>query len=195
MASALDIYIIHESDIVLEGIKNIISNTEQHHCISTLKTLQNFVNKKNINKAIIFIDPILILNIEQEWENFKEKNIVYSIALLSSQYQQNLLAYFDDYLSLHSSTANIQSLLYKAQSFFKQINTNNKDSDELTHREKEILYFLSQGKSIKEIADILKLSPHTILTHRKNISVKTGIKSIAGLTLYAISKGIVTIKD
>ena len=38
----------------------------------------------------------------------------------------------------------------------------------------------------KEIADHLRISVHTVVSHRKNITSKTGIKTIAGLTVYAL---------
>ncbi|MGC8866470.1 MAG: response regulator transcription factor [Bacteroidales bacterium] len=62
----------------------------------------------------------------------------------------------------------------------------------LTEREIEVLRLLVQGLSQKEIAQQLHLSVHTIITHRKNITLKTGIKSIAGLTLFALSHKFIT---
>ncbi|MEA4948797.1 MAG: LuxR C-terminal-related transcriptional regulator, partial [Petrimonas sp.] len=47
----------------------------------------------------------------------------------------------------------------------------------------------------KEIADSLNISIHTVVTHRKNITSKTGIRSQSGLTIYAISKRIISIED
>jgi DNA-binding CsgD family transcriptional regulator len=58
--------------------------------------------------------------------------------------------------------------------------------NELTVREKEILRQVAMGYSNKEIADSLFISIHTVITHRKNITGKLGIKSISGLTVYAI---------
>jgi len=55
------------------------------------------------------------------------------------------------------------------------------------------LKWLAQGLSNKEIADRLNLSIHTVNTHRKNIMDKTGVRSLAGLAIYAVSKGIVTL--
>ena len=56
---------------------------------------------------------------------------------------------------------------------------------ELSDREREVLVLVAQGCSSKEIADRLFISIHTVNTHRKNITRKTGIKSVAGLTVYA----------
>lgn len=60
----------------------------------------------------------------------------------------------------------------------------------LSDREKEILIFVAKGKTNKEIAEILYLSPHTIHTHRKNILRKLDLRSAAELTIYAIREGI-----
>lgn len=56
----------------------------------------------------------------------------------------------------------------------------------LSSREIEILTGVAQGLLNKEIAAKYNISIHTVITHRKNIARKTGIKTIAGLTAYAI---------
>ena len=56
----------------------------------------------------------------------------------------------------------------------------------LTQRETEVLVLVAKGYMSKEIADMLNISMNTVNTHRKNINAKTGIKSIAGLTVYAM---------
>ncbi len=62
---------------------------------------------------------------------------------------------------------------------------------ELTMREKEVLMCVVKGLINKEIAEALHISMTTVITHRKNITDKLNIKSVAGLTLYAIVHGLV----
>jgi DNA-binding NarL/FixJ family response regulator len=68
-------------------------------------------------------------------------------------------------------------------------------SSELTQREKTIVRQVSLGLTNKQIAETLFLSTHTVTTHRKNISSKLGIKSVSGLTVYAIVNNIITIEE
>lgn len=62
----------------------------------------------------------------------------------------------------------------------------NEANEALSQRETEILVLVAKGYMSKEIADMLNISLNTVNTHRKNITAKTGIKSIAGLTVYAM---------
>ncbi len=58
----------------------------------------------------------------------------------------------------------------------------------LSDREQDVLELVAQGLSSKEIADRLKIAVNTVNTHRKSITRKTGIKSVAGLAVYAMLK-------
>ena len=62
----------------------------------------------------------------------------------------------------------------------------------LTKRETEILRLIVRGNLNKQIADQLNISLNTVLTHRKNILFKTGIKTVSGLTMYCISNGLLS---
>ena len=62
----------------------------------------------------------------------------------------------------------------------------------LTRRETEILKLIARGDLNKQIAEKLNISLNTVLTHRKNILSKTGIKTVSGLTLYSISHGLLS---
>ena len=61
----------------------------------------------------------------------------------------------------------------------------------LTEREREVLQLLAEGKSNKEAATILDLSPYTIETHRQNLMQKLGLHNTAEIVLYAVRKAII----
>lgn len=67
--------------------------------------------------------------------------------------------------------------------------------NELTEREKEILISVAKGMINKEIAEQHHISIHTVITHRKNITRKTGIKSVAGLTVFAILNNLIEMQE
>jgi DNA-binding NarL/FixJ family response regulator len=61
----------------------------------------------------------------------------------------------------------------------------------LTSREREVLQLIAEGKSNKEIANMLNLSPYTAETHRSNILHKLNLHSVPELILYAVRKGVI----
>ena len=66
---------------------------------------------------------------------------------------------------------------------------------ELSLREVEVLQLLVKGMTNKEIGDKLNISITTAISHRRNIQEKTGNKSLAGLTIYAILNGYVSVDE
>lgn len=97
---------------------------------------------------------------------------------------------FDELISVNSPAIDFLKL---AQDFFKEGDTN--QNDELTNREREVLRLVALGHSNKSIAENLFISTHTVISHRKNITEKLGIKSVSGLTVYAIIQKIVDPSD
>lgn len=89
-------------------------------------------------------------------------------------------------------TDNYEEIISGIKKLLIQENPDELAVQQLTDREIEVLRLLVKGLSQKEIADILKVSIHTVISHRKNISEKTGIKSIAGLTIFAITQKYIT---
>jgi len=64
--------------------------------------------------------------------------------------------------------------------------------DLLTPREREILQLVVEGKSNKDVANLLNLSVYTVETHRSNIMEKLNLKGVPELMLYAVRKGIIS---
>jgi DNA-binding NarL/FixJ family response regulator len=61
----------------------------------------------------------------------------------------------------------------------------------LTVRERQVLQLLAEGKTLKEAAAVLDVSPRTVEFHRNNISDKTGLRTLAELVRYACRQGLV----
>jgi DNA-binding NarL/FixJ family response regulator len=64
--------------------------------------------------------------------------------------------------------------------------------DLLSDREKEVLHLLAEGKTNKEVATVLQLSPYTVETHRNHIMQKLDLHNTAELVLYAVRKKIIS---
>lgn len=62
----------------------------------------------------------------------------------------------------------------------------------LSLREEEVLKEVARGMTNKEIADRLNISMNTVMSHRKNITSKLNIKTVSGLTFYALINGLIT---
>ena len=64
--------------------------------------------------------------------------------------------------------------------------------DLLTPREREVLQLVAEGKSNKDVAQLLNLSVYTVETHRSNIMEKLNLRGVPELILYAVRKGIIS---
>lgn len=87
------------------------------------------------------------------------------------------------FLSLDATTQLVEGFVRKVD--------NEETKDSLTSREREILQLIAEGKTNKEIANILHLSLKTVETHRTNLMRKLQVKEVTGLVQYAIRKGLI----
>ncbi len=65
----------------------------------------------------------------------------------------------------------------------------------LTEREREVLQLIAEGKSVREAADLLGISPRTVAKHKANLMVKLDIHHTAGLVRFAIRHGVVALDN
>lgn len=82
-----------------------------------------------------------------------------------------------------------------AEKSHKPVDERSAEQEELSDREKEVLACVVKGMTNKEVADRLFISLNTVLTHRKNIARKLQIRSVAGLTIYAIVNKLVNLEE
>ena len=102
------------------------------------------------------------------------------------------------YTNLLTVRAPLETLIEQIQQLFENDVTNlgtGEGNKELSAREVEVLQLVVKGTINKEIADKLNISLNTVLSHRKNITAKLGIKTVSGLIFYAIMHGIISAED
>jgi DNA-binding CsgD family transcriptional regulator len=187
-----NIVVLEPSRILYEGLYTSISKSEYDYSffyVDSLVELETLMLKRDI--SIVLINPCIIQNRLKKFSNFKKQ---YSetrwIGIIYAYYDNSILKQFDNLFPITEDVSKIIRIINKI--------CNNKTSDKkqnehLTERETEVLNFLSKGLSNKETADKLNISIHTVNSHRKSIMEKTGIRSLAGLTVYAVSKGIISL--
>ncbi len=114
-------------------------------------------------------------------------------ALVYSYYDPKTLALFHGVLNISALQSDIEKVLNELVSRPRE--PEEKQVQTLSEREIDVLKLLVAGNSNKEIADVLNISTHTVISHRKNITQKTNIKSVAGLTIYAMLNGVISLEQ
>lgn len=102
--------------------------------------------------------------------------------------------WFDEYLPMQADREEIEN---KLKPLFSKLDTGEAEGRNpgLSSREELVLKYVSLGFTNKEIGEKLFISPHTVISHRRNITRKLGIKTVAGLTVFAILNKIVSPAD
>jgi DNA-binding CsgD family transcriptional regulator len=192
----INIYIIEPSYIISEGLINTIIKAGRHFCVHLVDSLCDMQQHDLMKRAdVIIVNPALIQNQIKTFNTLKkELNNSKWIGLVYSLFEQKLLSLFDETIYINDSPNTIINKIQK----LPNINNNSKTDqiiEILSDREIEVLKLLVAGHSNKEIADKLTISTNTVITHRKNISQKTSIKSASGLTIYAVVNNIITLDN
>lgn len=191
----LHIAIMVYSDIIYEGLYTVLtqSNLDCSVCkVASLEDFQEIVHSKSVD--ILITNPMQLVNRTKEVRKLKSSHPSLSIiGIKMGLIDNDLKQLLDNTFTIYDSVTQVINKLVKSSE-----NSDNKSStytDNLTDREIDVLTNLVHGKSNKEIAEALNISIHTVVTHRKNLSAKTGIRSQSGLTIYAISKKIISIDE
>jgi len=188
------VIVVAPSDIVSRGLEGILSDSGEFDVEEVFHDLSRPVEArlKIVDPDIVIIDPtVLDFRSRKDGRN-RLADICDSIviALDGSGLTDDVLRQYDGSLSLYDSREDILRKTRAAMDA-KLADPSPSDGGELSSREKEILVCVAKGMLNKEIADKLNLSIYTVITHRKNITRKTGIKTVAGLTVYALLNGLI----
>jgi len=196
MSAKHKVTIIEPSEIVSAGLKQLVEYGGNFHVTKIFKSIQDYSENLNGNPDIILINPTA-LNIGDSNDPrniITAKDNVAIVAICYLAYNEETLRNYDSSIGMFCTQEQIEKKLLSAlkTSSDKEQDDN---SNELSTRECEILTAVAKGKTNKEIADEFNISIHTVISHRKNISHKLGINSIAGLTIYAVMNKLLDVED
>lgn len=197
MENKKSIALIGPSPLVAKGIESILSEMGEFRVEFVLADLSpsSEARIKNTPADIIIVDP-MIFGIEERGNarnRFSALSGAPCIALQSSLVDEESLKQYDGVISIYDSPVSIIKKLRKASESDQDLS--HSDTEGLSSREKEILVCVAKGMLNKEIADYYNISIYTVITHRKNITRKTGIKTVAGLTVYALLNNLIDINS
>ena len=179
------------SEIIANGLAEVIDSMAQFDVVARLDNPAHLSEKILATDAnLVIIDPSLLgfQNKEFVTQLGKEHPGITLIALATSCLDHAMLTPYGGIIELHDTRSKI---IGKMNEFVKGDNDRKNDDVELSKRETDVLIAVAKGMMNKEIADQMNISIHTVITHRKNITRKTGIKSVSGLTVYALLNNLI----
>ena len=162
----------------VEGILTDLSRTSE-------------VRLRNMDADLIVVDPVIFDCASRATgrSRIAENSDAAVVALQTVQMEDEVWRQYDDTINIYDDPPviikKLRSVLSSRQDSPKS------ESQELSAREKEILVCVAKGMLNKEIADLFSISIYTVISHRKNITRKTGIKTVAGLTVYALLNNLI----
>ncbi|MFV0378291.1 MAG: response regulator transcription factor [Mangrovibacterium sp.] len=188
------VFIIHPSEITRKGLAWILQEYFKME-ITQLASIHDMNSFGSIHGHLIII--IFQKGMDLPAENLEHlcKNNQLALVCLSPANQpcnDNETTYE---LSELASNLQIQKLIQVIRKSASKSKTTISDNGDLTQREKDVIKHVALGLSNKEMADKLNISIHTVISHRKNITEKLNIKSISGLTVYAIMNNLLDISE
>ena len=185
------IAIIDPNTLAALGLKQILQNVMPIMTVCTFGSMAELEANEPDSYVHYFVSMDLVLSHRQFFTERRRKTIVLTLSLETSQ-----MAEFHSICINQPESQLIRQLLMLEQHAhgggrnlppMPQL----LQQKVLTDREIEVMALIVQGYINKEIADRLNIGLSTVITHRKNITAKLGIKSVSGLTFYAMMNGLV----
>lgn len=188
------IAIIDPNTLSALGLKAILQNVMPIMTVDTFGTFAELTANDPDNYYHYFVAMNVVLENKAFFSEYRRKTIVLTLSLDST----SQLSEF------HSLCINVpeQELIRSLLALEQHAHGHGQNlppmpkalqQKVLTDREIEVMSLITQGYINKEIADKLNIGLATVITHRKNIMDKLGLKSVSALTIYAVMHGYVDI--
>jgi DNA-binding NarL/FixJ family response regulator len=190
------IILAEPSFLLRKGISEVISELEEFTILKEIES-KSLLSEgiENANPDLIIINPDMFEDEDCKTPlsyipaGFRKK----IIGLINNKANCNAFQFIETINTNDSKSTIIEKLRNCASSV--PIARRNSQESEISEREKLVVKFVALGLTNKEIADKLYISTHTVITHRKNITRKLGIKTVSGLTIYAIMNNLIALEE
>ncbi|MCD7969592.1 MAG: LuxR C-terminal-related transcriptional regulator [Alistipes sp.] len=191
------VVLVEPSAIVSAGLGAVLSQSGIYEIAGVIPDT-NYIGERlrMLDPDIVVINPCLLERSKSQplrsQYPFLQECLIVGFAY--ELFPDTLLKQFDTVVSIHDEPRHIARKIRNAMD--ERAGTQDAVTNyELSDREKEILVSVAKGATNKEIAQQHNISVHTVISHRKNITRKTGIKTVSGLTIYAVINGLIDISD
>ena len=191
------VLLITPSVVVAKGLESIFGDLGEFEVAGILPDVGHASESRlrNMEADVIIIDPTVFSYPDRKngrtW--LADNSNAAAVALQTTLTDDEILRQYDESISLFDAPTTIIRKLRTALEGRQE--TPKSEGEELSGREKEILVCVAKGMLNKEIADQFNISIYTVITHRKNITRKTGIKTVAGLTVYALLNNLIDVNS
>ena len=177
--------IIHSWPIVQIGLRSVLQSLK-------MEVRELFAECPDVKIFAEWSDVLILIDVKHsrfilKHQIFFRKRNISVVGLDFSDHQLFESSLFDDIIYQFDN----QNLIISKLSKFSSPGNRRNTTYQLSPRETDVLRLVALGKSNKQISDNLFISIHTVITHRKHITTKLGIKSISGLTLYAVINNLI----
>lgn len=193
MSSPANIVIAEPSGLLFSGLATVIGGSERSYSVlraDSPEEIQRLVTARSVSAVIL--NPGFVQGNTRLLNTIRTSSPgTRLIAMVYAFFDESLLSLFDGRITINDGPAKILSVLRHESSETLPADTETGNAG-LTDRELDVLRLLASGKATKEIAEELHISTNTVITHRKNLSAKTGIRSVSGLAIYAVVKKYIT---
>lgn len=173
--------IVDVASVVAEGIASILSRSPRAEVVGIYRHIAEVESIVASGKVDVVVVSVAL---HYEIESSSALMNIPVVGMLSSLAEEEIVRRFNATITLFSSSEDVERIVAEAAEQPSEHNIS--ESHELSERERDVLILVARGFTNKEIASELNISPHTVISHRKNIVHKTGIRSVAGLTVYAV---------
>lgn len=193
----LKVIIATESYVVNQGFHLIFNKLRQCQVVDkvcSMEELNQLLEKDSVHIILLSVDLLQensLNTLLKQFKNNRPSLIAYSSDREAVLDNNNLFA---ERLFVNDTKEEVLNKLSHLMDNLLGMHLENEGSD-LSEREKDILQQVALGLTNNEIADKLFISAHTVITHRKKITKKLGIKSVSALTVYAIINGLIEMED